>query len=241
MGDGLSNLMMQEIRGFKLPKPLVELIDRKNAMYRIMVSSFRKCSSTQKTLIEKQFNSLKEAVRDALCDFKLGKTKRLRLRALKANPSKKAFWRFLRSQTKRAGSFSALRHEGKMVFDQDGMEKAVLSHFTGTFKGQNSPVFDAQNHESVTSATNHSSPESRRFEAAVCSPYSMAELDKILSKLPNEKASGMDNVPNETLRHSGRFFRLYLRSFLNSILDQGYVPSELNQGKCVLIYKVKRD
>ena len=35
-------------------------------------------------------------------------------------------------------------------------------------------------------------------------------------------------------------FKQYLMTFLNKVLDDGAVPQELNLGKCMLIYKVRK-
>ena len=66
----------------------------------------------------------------------------------------------------------------------------------------------------------------------------MDELDILLDGLPNSKAAGIDNVPNELLKNSSITFRIYLITFLNKILEVGEVPQELNVGKCMLVYKV---
>ena len=79
-----------------------------------------------------------------------------------------------------------------------------------------------------------------KFEDQICSPYSFVELEQILQELPSNKASGYDNISNEMVKNSSQTFRLYLQSFLNKILADGEVPPDLNVGKCILVYKVKR-
>ena len=77
-----------------------------------------------------------------------------------------------------------------------------------------------------------------KFESEVCSPMTMTELDEILSKMPKGKSSGVDQIPSEFLSHSGFQFKKYLLTFYNQIIKDGKVPSELNIGKCCLIWKV---
>ena len=77
-----------------------------------------------------------------------------------------------------------------------------------------------------------------KFEDQICSPFSFVELDQILKELPNNKASGYDNISNEMIKNSSQTFRLYLQTFLNKIIDDGEVPSDLNIGKCILVHKV---
>ena len=77
-----------------------------------------------------------------------------------------------------------------------------------------------------------------KFESEVCAPLTMTELDDILVKLPKGKSSGVDQIPSEFLSNSGFQFKKYLLTFYNKIIQDGKVPSDLNIGKCCLIWKV---
>ena len=74
----------------------------------------------------------------------------------------------------------------------------------------------------------------------MCAPYTFSELEDVLANLPKNKATGYDAISNELLTNSGPRFKQYLLIFLNKILEEGSVPQNLNQGKCVLIHKVCR-
>ena len=133
-----------------------------------------------------------------------------------------------------------------MVFDQEQIEKSILTHFSTIFKAQSIPVFSPDESCDSVSAIddinrilrNSVKYEEDVFESEVCSLYTMTELGTVLDTLPNEKACGIDGIPNELLRNSGESFRRYILLFLNQILSDGEVPSSLNTGKCVLIHKV---
>ena len=135
-----------------------------------------------------------------------------------------------------------------MVFRQDEIEEAVMDHFTEIFKGQRVPVFypdEGPDQVDIAMAEIEQilsqSPlnfEEKQFESEVCSPFTIAELDQTLDSLPNGKAAGTDNIPNELLKHSNLKSRLYLQTFLNKIISDGEVPEDLNLGKCMLIFKV---
>ena len=137
-----------------------------------------------------------------------------------------------------------------MVFKQDEIEEAVMDHFTEAFKAQRVPVFtpgDVPDQVDMAMldiekilAQTPDSFEDRQFEADICSPFTIAELDQTLDSLPNGKAAGTDNIPNELLKNSNLKSRLYIQSFLNKILSDGEVPEDLNLGKCMLIFKVIR-
>lgn len=135
-----------------------------------------------------------------------------------------------------------------MVFEQTEIESAVLDHFATVFEGQRVPVFTDTGSVDQVELAKHEIDQllsgmptgykEDEFESLICSPFSFVELESCLGDLPGGKASGVDNIPNELLKHSSQKSKLYLQSLLNKILEDGDVPSELNKGKCMLIYKV---
>ena len=138
-----------------------------------------------------------------------------------------------------------------MVFDQHEIEKAVLEHFGTIFLGERCPIFqncplsinqDDLSLQELEHILGQNTPTltSTHFKEKICSPYSLPELNRILFKLPSGKSSGFDKIPNEMLKHSSFSFKQYLMTFLNKVLDDGAVPQELNLGKCMLIYKVRK-
>ena len=133
-----------------------------------------------------------------------------------------------------------------MVFQSDEIDQVVLDHFSKVFEAKSFIVDEADDQE-VNEAINEidqmlqkdqSSIDPCKYEDEMTTPYTYSELEEILSNLPNRKSSGYDNIPNEFLKNAGPVFRQYLLTFLNRILEDGVVPSEMNKGKCVLIHKV---
>ena len=135
-----------------------------------------------------------------------------------------------------------------MVFEQSEIEEAVLDHFTSIFEGKRVPVYTAQEPadqvelalleiDQLLSGMPKGYKEDE-FEDLVCSPFLFSELETCLQQLPSGKAAGIDNIPNELLKHSSQHSKYYLQTLLNKILLDGEVPPDLNKGKCMLIYKV---
>ena len=124
-----------------------------------------------------------------------------------------------------------------------------MDHFADIFNGQREPPNDPIQNLDESEYNEHSEDNGdsepslvnsteTKYESSVCSPMTMVELESILDKLPNEKSPGYDQVPGEFLKNSGFQFKKYLLSFYNRIIEEGKVPSELNIGKCCLIWKV---
>ena len=236
-------------RGRKLPANIRKMIQTKNSLAKSIFSQRDTLPTNSVEKLELELDQLKAGIKDALSGLKLQQRSHLRSRLLLADPTRKRFWRFIKSQIKSAGSITAVYdNSGKMVFEQDEVEAAVLDHFTQIFKAQRIPVFASPIPQDQTQiaineleellSTSTMSFESTKFEEDVCPLYTFNELGQELDGLANGKASGYDNVANELLKNSGYKFRLYLLSFLNKVLEEGVVPQDLNIGKCMLIHKV---
>ena len=193
--------------------------------------------------------NIKQNIKDQIQKHKLKKRHRIRSIVLKKDPSRKKFWSFLKNQMKAAGNISACYdNEGKVVFGQEDIEEVVIGHFQKTFNGQRTPVYNTEaNDQDIIDEVIHEKNENlepqnnvpeNKYEADVCAPITMTELEELICLLPNQKACGLDNIPNEFLKNSTFKFKCYLLSFYNKIIDEGNVPASLNMGKCCLIWKV---
>ena len=236
--------------GRKLPLKIIKMIREKNALSAELYSVNENLPSSQAEEMIQHLDQLKFDIKDAVAGVKIDQRRKLRSRLLLADPTRKRFWRFLKSQIKSAGSITAVCNKSNnMVFEQGEIENAVLDHFTDIFKAQRVPVFDSNKHSTcqtdlaiadidklLQGTTIAFEPST--FEEQVCPPFTFNELEEELRNLANGKASSYDAVPNELLKNSGFQFRLYLMTFLNRILEDGGVPPDLNIGKCMLIHKV---
>ena len=238
-------------RGRKLPLSIIKTIRTKNLLTKQLTTGRSVMSASQVEDMETQIMQLKTEIRDNIDNIKLQRRRNLRSKVLRGDPTRKKFWRFLKSRIKSAGSITAADNSaGKMVFEQSEIEGAVLDHFTTIFEGQRSPVFCPRGEQpSQVDLAIHDmelilkkdSPTfaSKKFEEDVCSPYTFIELERELDNLKDGKASGYDQIANELLKNTGFKFRLYLQTFINKMLVDGSIPEELNIGKCMLVHKVK--
>ena len=235
--------------GRKLPRTLIQLIETKNSVAKRLFNESDTLDPLEVEKLQAELKNLKQNVHDSKADLLLNRRYRLRSKLLLADPTRKKFWRFLKSQSKATGNISALQDkEEPMVFEQADIEEAVLKHFKTIFEGQRHPVFtesslsdqnlialqeidDILNQESISYQSNH-------FENDVCPPFTFTELEHTLESLPNGKATGYDRLPNELLRNCSKTFKQYLLIFYNQIISDGSVPELLNHGRCILVYKV---
>ena len=235
--------------GRKLPKHLISIIESKNRLVKLLANPPDTTTPNELLKLQGDLEKLRSEIHDNKAEFLLQRRYRLRSKLLLADPTRKKFWRFLKSQIKAAGNISALKNkEGAMVFDQEDVEEAVLEHFSAIFEGKRHPVFVDKTPVDQTAIAlqeiedilqqDSRNYEENKFEDQICPPFSFVELEKTLGDLPTGKASGYDRVPNELLKNSSFDFKQYLLMFYNKIISDGSVPEPLNQGKCMLIYKI---
>ena len=235
--------------GRKLPRSLIDLIRAKNVLSKTLITESGRLGNTESVKLHQELDNLKQKINDSKADFLLDRRHRLRSKLLLADPNRKKFWRFLKSQIKAVGNISALQNKDEiMVFEQHQIEEVVLHHFSTIFQGQRHPVFIDNKPPDHNIIALHEIDEilkqeasnftPTQFEENVCPPFTFTELEQTLVSLPNGKATGYDRVPNEILKNSSYLFEQYLLVFYNQIISDGAVPESLNQGRCILIYKV---
>ena len=236
-------------KGNKLPRNIITLIKAKNQTAKTLQQAISNDDDEATQQLSSDLEDLKIEIKTKICDVKMRRRHRLRSKTLKADPSRKKFWSFIKNQMKSAGSITGCYDStGKIVFSQEEIEEAVLDHFKSVFQGENQPVYNSHTETdqlalaeeemiNIIGAIDPTIP-SDKFEKKICSPISSVELEKILGNLANGKSCGYDRVPNELLKHSSQQFKMYLLTFLNKIIEDGIVPEALNLGKVMLIYKV---
>ena len=225
----------------KLPSYVLELIKTKNFQCKRLQEAYVMGDELVVQHYVKSIESLKSEIKTQIGLVKIKKRQKIRSKLLRDDPCRRKFWSFLRSQMSSAGILtSCYNSESQVVFDQNEIEDAVVDHFSKVFKGQKTPVFGASetNENTKENETSNDQVDEDKYEAIICAPMTMTELDSILLSMKNEKASGVDQIPPEFLKNSGIQFKQYLLLFYNKIIQEGVVPAELNIGKCCLIWKV---
>ena len=189
-------------RGQKLPARIIQLIQSKNTFARTVASAKISGSPDQIKALSEQLHRMKQEVKEAITELKLHRRQRLRNRILHQDPTRKKFWRFVKKHAQSVGNISAvLNADGRMVFNLDEIDEAVMNHFSNIFNGERSPPIsakptppsqlDAIMTEMQQIIDGDISYEPDAFEEVVCSGYTFSELDSELQKLPSEKACGM--------------------------------------------------
>ena len=92
----------------RLPKAVIETIKHKNQISREINDPLLHHSHSETVRLQQKLEVLKLQIRTSIAEMKLSKRQRLRSKLLRSDPTKKKFWRFLKSQTRAAGIITAL-------------------------------------------------------------------------------------------------------------------------------------
>ena len=107
-------------KGNMLPKSIIRMIRSKNKVSRDYHQAVANSDLVKSEHLQDELQKLKDQVNDSIASIRLGRRQRLRNTLLKADPTRKKFWRFLKGQMKTAGNITALNNkEGKMFFEQN--------------------------------------------------------------------------------------------------------------------------
>ena len=112
--------------GMRLPKNIVTLIKAKNSLCKLIRVSPPLLHEDREQMVL-ELKAMKFKIKDSIADVKFKRRTNLRSKLLKADPTRKRFWRFLKSQTKAAGVISAVYKVKDFIYD-------FIDHFRWLFR-----------------------------------------------------------------------------------------------------------
>ena len=135
-------LKRRKKREQRLPTVVLEMIKNKNQLSRRLREAYLANDNYLINKYQKNIDSIKTELKIQICKIKLKRRHRIRSKLLRDDPTRKKFWSFLKNQMLAAGYLSSCYDkDGKIVFDQQEIEGAVLDHFGGIFKGNSCILF----------------------------------------------------------------------------------------------------
>ena len=100
----------------RLPKNIVSMIKTKNNLSKLLRVSPPPLREDREQM-ELELQAMKLKIKDSIADIKFKKRAHLRSKLLRADPSRKRFWRFLKSQIKAAGVITAVYKVGYFLYN----------------------------------------------------------------------------------------------------------------------------
>ena len=146
---------------------------------------------------------------------------------VKSDKTGMKFFEFIRKATRRPEHVDALRLNGEIRHDKEGMKEAAREEFRSRFEGVNkAPKKDRRPPK-----------DDGHLDEEVNKELTREEFDSNLKDLKNGRSGGIDGIKNELLKGSGTKTKDLLFIFIRNIFRTGYIPEDLNTGRVKLIFK----
>ena len=141
----------------------------------------------------------------------------------------KLAWILINSRKQRKSNNVILKSNGKVIELKDVCNE-FAKHFEKVAKIPCSAADDSDIVEKVSLIRQKCNNDMIRL-------VKPSELSKILIKLPNKKASGLDGISYEHLKYGGRLLEQHLCNFFNLIFDKCTVPKAWKTSIIIPLYK----
>ena len=98
-------------KGRKLPRDLIAKIKEKERVSQSLHEAYSAQDPVEIDRLKDEFMEIKGKVNEQLCEGRLRKRNKLRANLLNNDPNRKKFWRFIKTQIKKAGNIPALENK----------------------------------------------------------------------------------------------------------------------------------
>ena len=215
---------------------------------------------------ERLFMDQKSKVKDLFFERKKSKKASILLKCRgNTRSSIKCFWSHVNKSTSSSGGIDAVLDDGHLHCTPDAIGLQVENHLVKVFSGSKTPIPAQAEHSDHTysadpePSASTSDPNSDHHYSSSASPkfpvsdgstslitdpsgwldkkFHLKEVIKSIKKLKNEKARGVDGLPNEFLKNAGYKFWNLLTLLYNKVKESGQFPPGWNLGKVVLVHK----
>ena len=189
----------KEKKRCELPRSIIKTIDDKNKLASKIDNGTFDNDWANLQVKQQELEKLKLQIRLSISSIQVRRRTKLRSRLLLSDPTKKNFWRFLKNQMKSVGNITSVKDpNGNMLFDEDDINRTVVDHFTQIFNGSPVPIFTnadpiqecLKDIDSILEDISQPTVAPTSFDHITSSLYTFSELEDILKRLPNNKASG---------------------------------------------------
>eukprot|EP00736_Rhodelphis_marinus_P007819 Rmarinus@m.22826 len=156
----------------------------------------------------------------------------------KEEPSETSIWRRLKACTRPRQHTEAIRDESGNLCHTDTEVGACWSrHFAGLASPHPPTHADDVFRATIEAAVEGMWESQDEGPAELNRPFSIDEIECVISSLPTRKAPGPDQIPNELLKAGGEAMIHSLTALFNDIWQQEKIPTEWGKGKIIPLFK----
>ena len=141
-----------------------------------------------------------------------------------------SFWKLVNSRKRKKKDPPTLEVDEKLVHDPKEIAELWADYFENLHKpsGVDNTSVDARNVEDIEFEILSIAERRNECDDILASPFTVLEIENVVSNLPNGKAPGHDAVCYEHVKYAGSTLLFHLVLLFNAIVALEYVPNVLN-------------
>lgn len=145
----------------------------------------------------------------------------------------KKFWNYIKGKKKKEKTcpIRLKNKQGVYITGTREIEQGIIEHMT---KEQEKLTKEEERLENIP-RKDEEKTNTKNLKNRITSE----ELEKAINNMKMGKASGLDNIPNELIKHLGREARTKLLETFNNILDTDQIPEDWKKIRVRLLHKGK--
>ena len=217
---------MEKFRSPRLTPGLLKPINRKNRLYKRLITSPNKSGELQYKTYKNKLNHLIRIAKRSYYDRKFDSAKN----------DLKLTWKLLKEVTNKRKSKSPLpssfKAEGRSIRDPTEVANRFCKYFTNIGPRLASAI-------PAVSPTFRSFLSGNSNTALTLKPITVRELENICSTFASGKAPGYDNILMHVIKNSFHLISTPLMNIIYLSLLKGIFPDKLKIAKVIPVYKVK--
>ncbi|CAM8988304.1 unnamed protein product [Rhodiola kirilowii] len=233
---------LQKLQNVKRPvlewnHKIFGMVDKQLQVLRDALVQIRQCPRTDDNIDKER--QLTAAMDEWLRREEIMWQQRSRVAWLKAGDNNTAFFHRKANGRRKANLISQLRDsEGCLQTNQEVLQSLAVNYFAGIFSNQQE-VAATSIDEIMASMVDLPSRVTRSHNDLLLNPYTERDIYAAVHQLAPSKAPGLDGIPAEFLQRHWDTIKIDFVKLCLSILNDGFVPAELNDTILVLLPKQK--
>ena len=126
--------------------------------------------------------------------------------------------------------------EGKEIRNHELRKAHIADYYEDLYQARQNSAQYKQHNDNIIKINKQNRENTEKNHT---DPFTKKELETVIKKLKNNKATGPDNIPNEALTQADKKTRKIYLKHINKITKTKVTPSQWQKGEIIRIYKGK--
>ncbi len=170
-----------------------------------------------------------------------------RLEDFKSDKSGRTFWRWAKAKMRRAQEAVGLKMpDGRRIFNKAEIKRELERYYSDLCnpdRGEETvePPVDEEVWEEYNGADEDEREEREQRDQDIMGGVTTGEILRMIKQLKRGKAAGLDDIPNEFLKHCGKKAIVMIQRVFNTCIEEVLFPKIWKEGRTSFIPKPGSD